>query len=80
VYDRCGKVVVVGQTTDIMLQGIFQGVITDVHEVPLAVSQTKVAPPQVVIQILLKHVPADGVNAGFYIIAEPEEEKKSLIM
>ena len=81
-FDRTGKTVQVGQTVDILLNGIFQAEIIAIHEMPMIMPNKQAVQPQVQLRLLLSHVPHDGRNCGFYIISEskiPETSEKSLV-
>jgi len=78
--DRSGKTLAVGQSVDILLSGMFTGTLVEIHDVPMAVSQNKFAPPQLVIQISVHHVPKDGIHAGVYIVADEQPEAASKLV
>lgn len=75
--DRTGRELKKGQSVDILLNGMFTGVIIDIREVPIAVTKDRLAPPQLAIQLIVQHVPATGSNAGVYIVGEPSDETKT---
>lgn len=72
--DRAGRLIKKGQTVDILLNGMFTGVVVDVREVPMVIATGRMAPPQLAIQLMVQHVPQDGERAGVYIVGEPEPQ------
>lgn len=81
-FDRTGREVKLGQLVEINLSGMYRAIVVNIHEVQLAVSEKKMAPPQVKLQIILDHMPEDGRTTDFYIVGElkADEAKPSLLM
>lgn len=73
--DKTGKELRKGQLVDVVLNGVFSGVIIDIKEKAIAINRSQMAPPQIAIQVLVQHVPNDGVHTGVYVIQEPETEQ-----
>lgn len=77
--DKLGREIKNGQVVDILVNGIFRGIIVGIREVPIIMPNNQRAPAQIAIQMIVQHVPQDGEICGVYVISEPEEEEKSAL-
>ena len=79
--DRTGRTVSIGETVDIILNGVFQAIVVDIKDVPMILPNGQKQPPQVLLAVSLAHVPQDGKHCGFYIVgqSQPQEPGKLLV-
>lgn len=74
--DKTRRKLRIGQVVDVVMLGTFHGMVMDIKESPIILSQTQQLPPHVVIQIIsTPYIAPDGSVADVYILKEPDPQK-----
>lgn len=79
--DMAGRDLKEGQTVDICLQGMFHATVVGVRELPTMVNPTQMAPPQIIIQVIIPMTAEpNGTVEGVYVVRQADEKKPNLTL